>query len=99
MFLLGNFFLLFFFCFFSWFLYEFLTGKELDVPATKVTNYVDLLDGTKYYTAKPTPEKRQKINNNLLGDRRFCPMIRKSETLKNYINIRLDERSMEIVGR
>jgi hypothetical protein len=82
-----------------WFLYEFLTGKELDLPATKVTNYVDLLDVTKYYTAKPIPEKRQKINNNLLGDRRFCPMIRKTETLKNYINIRLDERSIKIVGR
>ena len=82
-----------------WFLYEFLTGKELDLPPTKVTNYVDLLEVAKHYTVNPTLEKRQKINNNLLGDRRFCPMIRKTETLKNYINLRLDERSMEVIGR
>jgi fido (protein-threonine AMPylation protein) len=82
-----------------WFLYEFLTGKELDLPPTKVTNYVDLLEEAKHYTANPTLEKRQKINNNLLGDRRFCPIVRKTETLKNYMNLRLDERSKEVIGR
>lgn len=82
-----------------WFLYEFLTGKELDLEFTKVTNYVDLLDTARYYTAKPIPANRQKINNNLFGDRRFCPLIRKTEPLKNYINLRLNERSMEVIGR
>jgi hypothetical protein len=82
-----------------WFLYEFLTGKELDLEPTKATNYVDLLETTKYYTAKPIPEKRHKVNNNLLGDKRFCPTIRKTDTLKNYINLRLNERSMDVIGK
>ena len=82
-----------------WFLYEFLTGKKLDIPDTKVTNYVNLLEAARYYTAKSIPVKRQRINNNLLGDRLFCPIIRKTGILENYINLRLEERSKEVVGR
>ena len=82
-----------------WFLYEFLTGNELDLEPTKVTNYVNLLEATTYYTAKPLPEKRHKVNNNLLGDKRFCPTIRKTDNLKNYINLRLNEKSLDVIGR
>ena len=82
-----------------WFLYEFLTGNELDLEPTKVTNYVNLLEATTYYTAKPLPEKRHKVNNNLLGDKRFCPTIRKTDTLKNYINLRLNEKSLDVIAR
>ena len=69
-----------------WFLYEFLTGKELNIDSTKVSNYVDLLDARKYHTAQPILEKRQKISNNLLGNKHFCPVLRKTDTLSNYIN-------------
>ena len=82
-----------------WFLYEFLTEKKLDIPDTKVTNYVDLLEVAEYYTAESIPVKRQKINNNLLGSRFFCPIIRKTEILENYINLGLEERSKEVIGR
>ena len=82
-----------------WFLYEFLTGEKLDIPDTKVTNYVDLLDASKYYTAESIAVKRQRINNNLLGNRSFCPIIRKTEILENYINLRLEERSKEVIRR
>lgn len=81
-----------------WFLYEFLTGRELNLDSTKVSNYIDLLDTAKYYTARPIPEKRQKINNNLLGDRRFCPQFRRTDTLENYIALQLNKKSKEIVG-
>jgi len=81
-----------------WFLYEFLTGKELDLEPSKVTNYVELLDRSNYYTTKGIPQRRQKIINNLLGDRRFCPMIRKTEALKNCVNLQLDKKGMEVVG-
>jgi len=82
-----------------WFLYEFLTGKELDLEATRVTNFVDLLETTKYYTATPTSLKRQKINNNLLGDRHFSPTVRKTATLKTYTNLQLDRKTMDVIGR
>ena len=82
-----------------WFLYEFLTEKKLSLETAKVTNYVNLLETTRYYAAISIPEKRQKINNNLLGNKQFCPIIRKTDTLRNYINIRLDQKSLEVVGR
>jgi len=81
-----------------WFLYEFLVGRELDMEPSRVTNYIDLLDQSRYYTARGIPCRRQKITDNLLGDRRFCPMIRQTDTLKNYIDIRLDKKGMEVVG-
>jgi hypothetical protein len=62
-------------------------GKELDLEPSRVTNYIDLLDQSRYYTAKGIQYRRQKVTDNLLGDRRFCPMIRQTDTLKNYIDI------------
>jgi len=81
-----------------WFLYEYLMGEELDLDPSKVTNYVDLLDQSKYYTAKGIPHRRQKVTDNLLGDRRFCPMVRRTDNLKNYIALQLDRKGMEVVG-
>ena len=82
----------------TWFLYEYLMGKELDLDPSKVTNYVDLLDQSKYYTAKGIPHRRQKVTDNLLGDRRFCPMIRRTDNLKNCIDLQLNKKGMEVVG-
>jgi hypothetical protein len=82
----------------AWFLYEYLMGKELDLDPSRVTNYVDLLDQSKYYTAKGIPHRRQKVTDNLLGDRRFCPMIRRTENLKNCIDLQLNKKGMEVVG-
>ena len=81
-----------------WFLYEYLMGKELDLESSKVTNYVDLLDQSKYYTAKGIPHRRQKVTDNLLGDRRFCPMVRRTENLKNCIDLQLNKKGMDVVG-
>ena len=81
-----------------WFLYEFLMGKELDLEPCKATNYVDLLEQSQYFTAKGIARRRQKVTDNLLGDRRFCPMIRLTGTLKNCIDLQLDKKGVEIVG-
>jgi len=80
-----------------WFLYEFLVGKELDLEPCKVTNYVALLEQSKYFTAKGIAQRRQKVTDNLLGDRRFCPMIRLTDKLKNCIDLQLDKKGMEVV--
>ncbi|MDO9528089.1 MAG: Fic family protein [Syntrophales bacterium] len=81
-----------------WFLYEFLVDKELDLEPSRVTNYVDLLDQSRYYTAKGIPHRRQKVTDNLLGNRRFCPMIRQTDILKNCIDLQLDKKGMGVVG-
>jgi hypothetical protein len=81
-----------------WFLYEFLSGKELDLEPCSVTNYVDLLEPSRYVTAEGIARRRQKITDNLLGDRRFCPMIRRTDTLKKCIDLQLDKKGMQVIG-
>ena len=64
------------------FLYEFLTGKRLPVADQGKGNYIDLLDTEKYITGKTIKNQRWNINDNLLGNANFCPVIRKTKGLE-----------------
>jgi len=81
-----------------WFFYEFLMDKKLPIGDLKQGNYIDLLEKERYYTT-PNPKsiKRQRIRNNLLGVREFCPMVRKTEKLKKYEALNLSRKSKDIV--
>ncbi|MEA1928894.1 MAG: Fic family protein, partial [Candidatus Auribacterota bacterium] len=81
-----------------WFLYEYLTGKELSLESSRVTNYIDLLDRDKFYTCEGIPSRRHKVTDNLLGNQRFCPIIRRTDNLRNYIDLELDRKGMEVIG-
>ncbi len=81
-----------------WFLYETLTGKRLPLDDLTQGNYIDLLDQRDYYaTDKPNKARRARINNNLLGDSRFCPIVRRTEKLRSYESTDLTERCRQIV--
>ncbi len=68
-----------------WFLYEYLTGQQLDLPDLKQGNYLDLLEPEKYYTrVTPLKVSRQRINNNLLGNTQFCPLVRRTPLLQQF---------------
>lgn len=82
-----------------WFLYEFLTGKTLPLDDVKRGNYIDLLDLDKYYTVTPARQvRRQRINDNLLGDSRFCPTVRRTDTLRDFETADLPKRCWQIVS-
>lgn len=58
------------------FLYEWLTGTEIEGLGDAGGNYVDLLDSERYLVAtNPDKVRRWRINNNLPGTRKFCPMV------------------------
>lgn len=81
-----------------WFLYEMLTGNRLDLGDLKDSiPYVDLLDKNRYFTAEKRPSKRHKVNDNLLGNRFFCPMIRRTGQLAAFIEARFDERCQQVL--
>ena len=83
----------------TWFLYELLTGRQLPVSDLTKGNYVDLLDTDEYYTAvRPRPVRRQRINDNLLGDGQFCPTIRRTEALRGFEKADLPARCRKIVS-
>ena len=82
-----------------WFLYEFLTGKTLPLDDLTRGNYVDLLDPDAYYTVSPGRRvRRQRIHDNLLGDRRFCPTVRRTDTLRAFEAADLPRRCSQVVA-
>ncbi len=64
-----------------WFLYEWLTGRKLPVDDLKPINYVPVLGASFYYTGEGRRVTRQRVIDNLLGDQRFCPFVRKTDEL------------------
>lgn len=82
-----------------WFLYEFLTGRVLPLADLKRGNYVDLLEPEEYYTVQPARRsRRHRINDNLLGGRGFCPVVRRTEALRNFESADLAERCRDVVS-
>jgi Fic family protein len=82
-----------------WFLYEFLTGTILPVENLQTGGYIDLLETDEYYTdTTPHPVRRQRINDNLLGDARFCPMIRRTDLLRTLEKADISARCQKIVA-
>jgi len=82
-----------------WFLYEFLTGKTLPLDDLKRGNYIDLLEPDEYYTVTPVRQvRRQRVNDNLLGDHRFCPTIRRTDTLRDFEKADLPEHCRQLVA-
>lgn len=65
------------------FWYEFLTGEEVPLRTKISTNYTPLLDPDRYVVApNPTREARWCLTKNLIGDRRFAPIIRKTPAIR-----------------
>jgi hypothetical protein len=82
-----------------WFLYEFLTGRSLPMDDVKQGNYIDLLDQDQYYTVTPARQvRRQRINDNMLGDGRFCPTVRRTDILHDFEVTNLTKRCRKVVS-
>ncbi len=67
-----------------WFLYEWLTHERLDLPDARAGNYVAVLDQESYYTATPSPSPRHRVHDNLPGTPAFCPLVRRTERLREF---------------
>lgn len=81
-----------------WFLYELLTGRELPLGDLKHGNYIDLLEPDEYYTVDPVRKiRRQRINDNLPGDSRFCPLVRRTDKLRSFETADLPGRYRRVV--
>jgi len=82
----------------AWFFYEFLTARKLDIPDLVSTiGYVDALDSKNYVTRTGQRLSRYRVRNNLLGNKYFCPVVRKTDALKQHSWEALRDRAVEIV--
>ncbi len=69
-----------------WFLLEWITGIPLPEKEDLLKkSYVPLLDDKLQYTIKGIKSSRHLIINNLSGTPDFCPLIRKTPKLEEYI--------------
>jgi len=83
-----------------WFYYEFLTGLTLDLPdAPADLTAIDLLPADLYFTGKPRLSKRYRVRDNLLGTAAFCPVIRRTKALEEFVGLHLSKKAKEIVGK
>lgn len=81
-----------------WFLYEFLTGRQLPLEDVTQGNYVELLDPKRYYTAEPVNSRRHRVRDNLLGNVNFCPMVRRTPALREFEEKQLAREAARIVA-
>jgi hypothetical protein len=83
----------------AWYLYETLTGRTLDVEDAAPAAAIDVLDPNAYFTGKPHLSKRHRVRDNLLGTGRFCPIIRRTKALTDFLTLDLAAKAKETVGR
>ena len=83
-----------------WYLHEWLTGRQLNVPDPGKVRAVPIVDPNKQFALlEGSPSPRHKVIDNLPGTRAFCPMVRRTPLLEQLIEKKLDQRASEIVGR
>jgi len=77
-----------------WFLVEWLLKKELSgISDLHKKSYVDAIDTKLQYGVKGVRSPRHMINNNLPGTVDFCPLIRKTDLMEQYIEENLSARN------
>jgi len=76
-----------------WFLYEWLSDTKLNIPDLKTGNFVDLIDSSLQYPGPSVNSKRHRIKNNLPGVKDFCPIIRRTKKLDNYLILNLSKKT------
>lgn len=84
-----------------WFLYEFLTGHELSVAALKSGNYDYVLPPEQYFCldkAHSWKAKRQRLVCNLPGDAVFCPIVKLTSCIQEYLKKNLAAQVSETIS-
>ncbi len=74
-----------------WFLYEWLFGKQLDIPDLKVGTYVEIINPKLQYEGPVENSTRHRVKNNLPGTPEFCPLIRRTEKLEKFTATKFPE--------
>jgi len=81
-----------------WFLYEWLMQKKLPIADLTFKNFIPLLDDKlQYANTLSINSSRHRIRNNLPGTVNFCPLIRRTEKLEDYISRDLAKKTVEVI--
>ena len=81
-----------------WFLYEWLTGRRLDLQNANTGRYVPVVDPEQQYVTKGENAPRYRVKNNLPGTPAFCPLVFRTKALEQFISLNLPDRARETVA-
>src|SRR5262245_12289457 len=81
-----------------WFLYEWLTGRELDLPALRRGNYIDAVDTRLQWAGDGVNSPRHRVRNNLPGTPAFCPLVFRTKALEDFRALDLADRARAIIA-
>jgi len=83
-----------------WFLFEWLTGRTLDIPDLGTVRATPAVNGAQQFALEDAPiSTRHRVRNNLPGTPAFCPLVRRTPELEHYRSLGLAQIAGEIVGR
>ena len=78
-----------------WFLYEWLTGRRLDLPSADRGAYPPVVDPKLQFPAAAENSTRHRVKNNLPGVPGFCPLVSRTESLDRFIELDLPSSARE----
>ena len=81
-----------------WFLFEWLTGKKLDVTDAEKGNYVPVIDPEQQWAIKGELVPRHRVNNNLPGTPAFCPLVFRTRIPEEFAAMDLAQRARAVVA-
>lgn len=81
-----------------WFLYEWLCDTEIELEDVTRGNFVPLVNDALQYTGPSRDSRRHRVRNNLPGTREFCPLIRRTDKLDQFIAMNLSQAAIEHIG-
>jgi hypothetical protein len=81
-----------------WFLYEWLLGRELKLPAADKVSYIDAVDTDLQFAGLGQNSVRHRVRNNLPGTPEFCPLVFRTGALNQYVAQDLKERARVVVS-
>ncbi|NVB37926.1 Fic family protein [Pseudenhygromyxa sp. WMMC2535] len=76
---------------------EQLAGHELDIEDANQGPWVSAADPEQQFCAAPRRHSRYRVEDNLLGGRGLCPLVRRSEAIEAGVAKQLDRRIAEIM--
>ena len=83
----------------TWYFYEMLTPRTLDIEDATNMPTVNALDAKSYFTGKGKISRRHRVRDNLLGNSDWCPIIRRTKRLEAYTKLGLAERAADTIDR
>lgn len=81
-----------------WFLYEWLLGRQLDIPDADIGAYEPVINPEQQWTIQGEPSHRHRVKNNLPGTPEFCPLVFRTEKLENFMAMNLARHAQEVVA-